>query len=136
MRTLHQNKWSRLPVRQTRLLYLVSFEGARSDWFWKVLCIIFAWSSIFRNKWYILQVCAFEKNQFWFCFATLDELDISSVHIQWAFSLNDFRWIHWIQWIMTKSKSKMVTRNSSYLEVDTFSGVVAKKIHHYLWVGI
>ena len=40
--------------------------------------------------------------------------------IQIKFLLNDFLWIQQIQWIMTKSKSSMVTRDILYLTIDTF----------------
>ena len=40
--------------------------------------------------------------------------------------LNDFRWIHWIQWKMSKSKYGMGTRNTPYLITDIFPEVVAK----------
>ena len=36
------------------------------------------------------------------------------------FSLNDFLWIQRIQWIMTKSKSSVLTRGILYLTIDTF----------------
>ena len=40
------------------------------------------------------------------------------------FSLKDFLWIQRIQWIMTKSKSSMVTRDILYLTIDTFLDIV------------
>ena len=43
------------------------------------------------------------------------------------FSLNDFHWIQRIQWIKTKSKSSMVTRDTPYLTTDTFLDVVVNK---------
>ena len=43
------------------------------------------------------------------------------------FSLYDILWIQRIQWIMTKSKSSMVTRDILYLTIDTFLDVVIKR---------
>ena len=36
------------------------------------------------------------------------------------FFLNGFCWINWIQWIMTQSKSGMVTLENQSLSIDTF----------------
>ena len=43
-----------------------------------------------------------------------------------GFFLNDFLWIQRIQWIMTKSKTSMVTREILHLTIDTFLDVVVK----------
>ena len=43
------------------------------------------------------------------------------------FFLNDFLWIQRIQWIMTKSKGGMVTKDILYLAIDTLLDVVVKK---------
>ena len=43
------------------------------------------------------------------------------------FFLNDFHWIQRIQWIKTKSKSSMVTRDTPYPRRDTFLDVVVNK---------
>ena len=52
------------------------------------------------------------------------------------FSLNNYLWIQQIQWIMTKSKSSMVTRDILYLTtIDTFLDVVVKKNFPLLSVG-
>ena len=48
------------------------------------------------------------------------------------FSLNDFLWI---QWIMTKSKSSMVTRDIVYLTVDTLLDIVVISNFPLLSVG-
>ena len=42
------------------------------------------------------------------------------------FSLNDFHWIQWIHWIMTKFKNSMVTRNSTQLATCTLPVEVMK----------
>ena len=47
-------------------------------------------------------------------------------------SLND---LHWIQWIRTKSKSSMVTRDTLHLTTDTSPDVVVKKIFPFLILG-
>ena len=50
--------------------------------------------------------------------------------------LNDFCWIHWIQWIVTKQGSEMVTRNTLCLVVVTFSNeVVEMKFYYYVCWG-
>ena len=51
------------------------------------------------------------------------------------FSLNDFLWIQRIQWIMTKSKSSMVTRDILYLAIDIFLNTVVKSNFPLLSVG-
>ena len=51
------------------------------------------------------------------------------------FSLNDFLWIQRIQWIMTKSKNCMVTRDILYLRIDTFLDIVVKSNLPLLSVG-
>ena len=54
------------------------------------------------------------------------------------FSLNGFHWIHWTQWILTKSKSGMVTRDSPYLTTDIFLYAAVKKrnFYYFLCFGI
>ena len=47
--------------------------------------------------------------------------------VQLEFFLNDFLWIEQIQWIMTKSKTSMVTRDIQHLTIVTFLDVVVKK---------
>ena len=42
------------------------------------------------------------------------------------FFLNDFCWIHWIQWIMTKHKIDMVTKNTPHLITVILSDEVVK----------
>ena len=42
------------------------------------------------------------------------------------FSLNDFHWIQWFHWIMTKSKNGMVTRNGTKLATCTLPVAVIK----------
>ena len=49
----------------------------------------------------------------------------SLVHL-FEFFLNDFRWIHWIQWIVTKHKIGMVTRNTPCLVIIIFWDEVVK----------
>ena len=51
----------------------------------------------------------------------------TSYKSSFEFSLNCFCWIHWIQWILAKSKSSMVTRDSPYLITDIFLQAVVKK---------
>ena len=51
------------------------------------------------------------------------------------FSLNDFPWIQRIQWIMTKSKSSMVTRGITHLATDTLPMVVIQSIFSLLPLG-
>ena len=60
-------------------------------------------------------------NQLWFCLRLCqkDRLIIKIKLIE--FFLNDF---HWIQWIKSKSKSGMVTRDTPYLITDTFLNIV------------
>ena len=50
----------------------------------------------------------------------------SNLWITWSieFFLNDFLWIQRIQWIMTKSKGSMVTRDMLCLTIDTFPDIV------------
>ena len=48
------------------------------------------------------------------------------------FSQNDF---FWIQWIMTTSKSNMITRDILYLSIEMFFDVVGKKNFPLLFVG-
>ena len=40
--------------------------------------------------------------------------------VRTEFSLDDFRWIYWIQQILTKSKNGMATRDVAYLSIDIF----------------
>ena len=42
------------------------------------------------------------------------------------FSLNDFHWIQWIHWTITKSKNSMVTRNNTQLVTCTLPVAVIK----------
>ena len=51
------------------------------------------------------------------------------------FSLNDFPWIQRMQWIMTKSKSSMVTKDILYLTIDTFLDIVVKSNFPLLSAG-
>ena len=51
------------------------------------------------------------------------------------FFLNECHWIRWIQWIKTKSKSSMVTRDTPYLTTVTLLDVVVKKIFPLLSLG-
>ena len=48
------------------------------------------------------------------------------------FSLNDFLWVHWIQLIMTKSKSSVVTRGTTHLATDTLSVLVIQSVFSLL----
>lgn len=43
-------------------------------------------------------------------------------------SLIDLPWIYWIQWIVTKSKSEMATRNSLCLAINTFPNEIVKEM--------
>ena len=70
------------------------------------------------------------KNKTWL---VLLDLFIWAVTVSFEFSLNDFRWI---QWIVPKPKSRMVTRDPPRLAIDTFPNKAAKMIFHYIWVGI
>ena len=51
------------------------------------------------------------------------------------FSLNYFHWIQRIQWIMTKSKSSMVTRDILHLTKVTFLDIVVKSNFPLVSVG-
>ena len=51
------------------------------------------------------------------------------------FSLNDFPWIQWIQSIMTKSKTSMVTRDTTQPATDTLPGLVIKSVYSLLLLG-
>ena len=51
------------------------------------------------------------------------------------FSLNEVLWIQQIQWIVTKSKSRMVTKDILYMTIDTFLDVVIKKNFRLLSTG-
>ena len=55
------------------------------------------------------------------------ELHSWGSHALFEFSLKDFHWIQRIQWIKTKSRSSMVTRDTPYLTTDIFLGVVVNK---------
>ena len=46
--------------------------------------------------------------------------------LSFEFFLNDFPWIHWIQWIVTKYKIWMAMRNTLYLVIVIFSDKVTK----------
>ena len=46
-------------------------------------------------------------------------------------SSNDF---YWIQWIVTKSKSNIITKDTPYLTTNTFPDL--KIFHYYFWVGM
>ena len=48
------------------------------------------------------------------------------------FSLNDFPWIQRIQWIMTKSKTSMVTRSITHLPTDTLPVLVIQSVFSLL----
>ena len=50
------------------------------------------------------------------------------ISLIFEFSLNDFHWIQWICWIMTKSKNSMVTRNNTQLVTYTLPVAVIKII--------
>ena len=51
------------------------------------------------------------------------------------FSLNDFPWIQRIQWIMTKPKSSMVTRDITHLTAYTLPGLVIQSVFSLLSWG-
>ena len=48
------------------------------------------------------------------------------------FFLNEFPWIHCIQWIMQKHKIGMVSRNTPHLVIAIFSNEVVKMKYRYL----
>ena len=55
--------------------------------------------------------------------------------VLFEFSLNDFPWIQRIQWIMTKSKSSMVTRDITHLPIDTLPVLVIQHVFSLLPLG-
>ena len=55
--------------------------------------------------------------------------------VTFEFSLNDFPWIQRIQWIMTKSKSSMVTRGITHLATDTLPVLVIQSVFSLLPLG-
>ena len=88
-------------------------------------------NSILVSSW--RQLC--NKFKFKVLFLT-DSADIyHSMVKEIAMSKNTFRWIHWTQWIVTKSKSGMLTSGNTLLDTVTFSMIVTQSTYfYYLWV--
>ena len=85
-------------------------------------------------------------NEFFFILWILSdafELDDNIVNFvyygkpRFEFFLNDFPWIHWIQWILTKFKIVMVTKKTPHLLIVMFSDEVVKwYFYYYVLIGI
>ena len=51
------------------------------------------------------------------------------------FSLNDFLWVQWIQWIMTKSKSGRVTKGITHMATNTLPVLAIQSVFSLIPLG-
>ena len=97
------------------------------------------------NYTFILQYLFDHKISYWFCLIYFDLIilekipfsqkkrDNKCIQVTYPiqFFLNEFHWIQQIQWIMTKSKSGIITKGITYLLTDTLYIVM---IHWICWI--